>query len=248
MLEGWLAGGLSAERFTVADPGRSAVPEGVRLLNAVPASERFDAILLAVKPQLVEVVAPAVAALADEQTLLLSVLAGTSLAALDRLVPRPVAKVRVMPNLAAAFGRSAIGLAAARPLGFEQRKQVDALMQPLGTAEWLDDEAALHAVTALAGSGPGFVYRFLDALAEGGAGLGLEPATAARMALATVAGAAELAARSGEPFAALAQRVASKGGTTEAGLAVLDRERALADLIARTLEAARDRSRELAGA
>lgn len=247
MLEGWLAGGLPPRTFTVVDPLCGKVPPGVALLRAIPPEGRFDAVLLAVKPQLLDAVAPAVAHVAREDTLLLSVLAGTSLATLDRLLPGPVDKVRVMPNLAAAFGKSPLGLVAARPLSPRRREQVAELMAPLGTAEWLGDEALLHAVTALAGSGPGFVYRFLDALAQAGAGLGLDPAAAARMALATVAGAAELAARSGEDFAGLAARVASKGGTTEAGLAVLDRDAALATLIARTLRAAHDRSRELAG-
>ena len=101
-------------------------------------------------------------------------------------------------------------------------------------------------MTALAGSGPAFVYRFIDALAQGAGALGLDPAQAGRLALATVEGAALLAACSEHAPAQLARRVASPGGTTEAGLAVLDDEGALARLVAATLRAAHDRSAEMA--
>lgn len=246
MLDGWLAAGLPPEGFVVADPVKAEAPPGVRLLPHVPTDGRFDAVLLAVKPQLVGEVAPAVARIADERTLLLSVLAGTTLESLARLVPRPDDKVRVMPNLAAAFGKSPVALVANRRLDAARAGEIAALLAPLGTVEWLADEDLLHAVTALGGSGPGFVYRFLAALVEGAAALGLDRAAAARMAVATVAGAAELAAHSGEDFAALAAKVASKGGTTEAGMAVLDGDDALAKLVAGTLRAASERSRELA--
>jgi pyrroline-5-carboxylate reductase len=202
--------------------------------------------VLAIKPQLVGQVAAAFAGERHLPSLLLSILAGVPLARLGELFPNAV-PVRFMGNLAAAFGRSPVAVCAGQALDPAASALVDHVLAPLGPVEWLADEDQLHAVTALAGSGPGFVYRFLDALAHGGAALGLPPEAAARMALATVAGAAELAARSGEEFAALAARVASKGGTTEAGLAVLDGDDGLRKLVAATLEAARTRSRQLAG-
>ncbi len=120
-------------------------------------------------------------------------------------------------------------------------------MQPLGTPEWFD-EAQFDAVTALAGSGPAFVYRFIDALAQGGAALGLPPEQAQRLALATVEGAGALASASPHSPGELARRVASPGGTTEAGLKVLDAEGAIARLVEATLEAAAVRSAEMARA
>ena len=120
-------------------------------------------------------------------------------------------------------------------------------MAPLGTPEWIG-EALFDAVTALAGSGPAFVYRFIDALAAGAAELGLAPEQAQRLALATVEGAGALASASPHAPGELARRVASPGGTTEAGLKVLDADQALARLVHATLKSAADRSAEMAEA
>jgi pyrroline-5-carboxylate reductase len=251
ILDGWLASGrIAPDAVVVLDPAAPALPPGVlgcSALGQVPAGG-IDIVVLAVKPQLVGQVAGELAGsqLAGRRPLLLSILAGVPLARLAKLFPG-MTPVRFMGNLAAAFGRSPVAACAGSALDPARTALVDRVLAPLGPVEWLDDEDQLHAVTALAGSGPGFVYRFLDALAQGGAAIGLPPPAAARMALATVAGAAELAARSDEDFAALAARGSSKGGTTEAGLAVLDAGDGLRRLVAATLEAARTRRRELAG-
>jgi len=177
---------------------------------------------------------------------LLSVLAGAELASLAGHFPINRGIVRVMPNLAAAIGKAPIGLYG--DVSAAARDQVTRLLAPLGTPEWLAREGDLDAVTALAGSGPAFVYRFIDALADGGAALGLDPAQAQRLALSMVEGAALLAAGAGEPPAELARRVTSPGGTTAAGLAVLDADGALRRLVAATLTAAAERGAELAAA
>ncbi len=246
MLSGWLAGGLDPARFTVVDPVLERAPEGVELLRAVP-DRRFDAVLLGIKPQLLDQVSAALAPAIGTECVLLSILAGVEVASLAARFPVAGAIVRIMPNLAAAIGKSPLGLFGAG-LDDARRCAVDALLAPLGTAEWLASEGLLDAVTALAGSGPAFVYRFVAALAEGGAALGLDPAQADRLARATVEGAAMLAAASADDPVELARRVTSPGGTTAAGLAVLDQDGALADLVAATLKAARDRGAELAAA
>jgi pyrroline-5-carboxylate reductase len=248
MLAGWLAGGLAPGGFTVLDPGLSAVPGGVRLArDAVElGGERFEAVLLGIKPQLLGETAPGLAGLIGEAALL-SILAGVEIATLAALFPRASDIVRIMPNLAAALGKSPIALFAP-DLAPELRGSVSALMAPLGTPEWLADEAQFHAVTALAGSGPAFVYRFIDALAAGGAALGLDRGQADRLALAMVEGAALLAASAPDSPGELARKVASPGGTTQAGLDVLDANDSLADLAAATLGAASRRSEELAAA
>jgi len=125
---------------------------------------------------------------------------------------------------------------------------VEEFARPLGSVEWLADEAQFHAVTALPGSGPGFVFRVIEAMAAAGTRAGLPPEQALRFAVATVEGAAALAAETGEAPRALANRVASKGGTTQAGLDVLDDNAALNRLIGDTIAAAARRSRELAEA
>lgn len=245
MLAGWLRGGLAPGRFTVVDPVLAEAPTGVRLRREVP-DERFDLVLLGIKPQLLDEVAPALGRVAGADTVLLSILAGVEIESLAARASG-AAIVRIMPNLAAAIGKSPLGLFA-QGLDDARRDALEALLAPLGTCEWLACEDQLDAVTALAGSGPAFVYRFIAALADGGAELGLDPAQAQRLALATVEGAATLAATSPEDPVELARRVTSPGGTTAAGLAVLDQDAALSRLLAATLRAARDRGAELATA
>lgn len=242
MLRGWLAAGMPPSRFTVVDPVLDQTPSGVELLRELP-ERRFDAILLGVKPQLLGEVAPQLAGLTRGATVL-SILAGVELASLASRFPEAGALVRIMPNLAAAIGKSPVALAG-QGLDDAARGSVTELMAPLGTPEWLPEEQ-FDLVTALAGSGPAFVYRFINALASGAAELGMEPAQAGRLALATVEGAALLAAASEHSPGELADRVASPGGTTRAGLDVLDDDRAIARLVYDTLRAARDRGAEMA--
>ena len=246
MLTGWLRGGLAPDRFTVLDPASPDLPHGVRYLQAPPEGETFDVVLLAIKPQGLPEAAPTLEPLIGPETTLLSILAGISLEKLAAAFPRADAIVRVMPNLAAALGKSPIALATT-PVDDPARKAIDALMQPLGQVEWLGDEALMDAVTALAGSGPAFFYRFIDAMAHGGAMLGLEREQAERMALATARGAVALAAQGTASPADLARKVTSKGGTTEAGLAALDGEDRLQKLVFRTLQAAAQRAEVLRG-
>ena len=244
MLAGWLAGGREAGEFTVVDPFLKQAPAGVTLLREIPPGPPFDVVLLGFKPQqIAEAAAPVVGAIGP-QTVVLSILAGVELATLRARFPQAGAMVRVMPNLAAALGKSPIGLFGDGDTG--ARAVVDSLMAPLGPAEWLADEDLMDVVTALAGSGPAFVYRLIDALAAGAAALGLPRDQADRLALGMVEGAGALAAAS--PFAPgeLADKVASPGGTTRAGLDVLDADGRLAALMADTLRAARDRGAEMA--
>ncbi len=245
MLSGWLAAGLDPKIFTIVDPVLDTPPEGVALRRQLPASGAFDAVLLGVKPQMLNDVAPQLEEAAGPGTVLLSILAGVELNTLAQHFPRVGARVRVMPNLAAALGKSPIALVGS---GLDENaiSAVDLLMAPLGTAEWLASEALMDVVTALAGSGPAFVYRFIDALSAGAAELGLPADQAQRLALATVEGAALLAAQSAHSPGELARRVASPGGTTQAGLDTLDHDGALARLIEATLRSARDRSAEMA--
>lgn len=243
MLRGWLAGGADPARFTVVDPYLAEVPKGVLLLRELPET-RFDAVLLGVKPQVFADTARALAPRLGRATLVLSILAGIELASLAAALPAAAGWVRIMPNLAAALGKSPMALAGQ---GLDQAAcdQVTELLAPLGRPEWID-ETQFDLATALVGSGPAFVYRFIDALAAGGSELGFTADLAQRLALAMVEGAAELARRSPHRPADLARLVASPGGTTEAGLKVLDGDRALERLIAATLRAARDRGAELA--
>lgn len=246
MLAGWLAAGLAPSRFTVVDPVLAEAPQGVELLRELPQGQ-FDAVLIGVKPQILDDVAPAIAALTGDRTTVLSLLAGVELSSLAVRFPEARGHVRIMPNLAVAIGKAPVALVASG-LDDAGHAAVTALMEPLGTPEWLADEALFDLVTALAGSGPAFVYRYIDALASGAAALGLPQDQSERLALAMVEGAALLAASSPHSPAELARRVASPGGTTQAGLDVLDADHALARVVEDTLRAARDRSMEMARA
>lgn len=244
MLAGWLAAGLDPARFTVVDPLLETAPAGVGLLREMPQAH-FDAILVGVKPQTFDAVAPAIEPLAGPETTVLTIMAGVDMAAVAARFPRARAVVRVMPNLAAALGKSPLALTGTR-LDAPVSAAIDALFAPLGTPEWFADDSLFDALTALVGSGPAFVYRFIDAMAEGAAALGLAPDAAQRLALATVESASALASNALESPKELTLRVTSPGGTTAAGLGVLDSDAALARLVAATLRAARDRGAELA--
>lgn len=248
MLTGWLRGGIEPSRFTVVDPYMASAPDGVTLLRdlAELGGKGFDCVLIGVKPQMLDDVAPKLVPLAGENAVVLSILAGVELASLARRFPGAGGLVRIMPNLSAAIGKSPVALAGAGEV-LSRKEAVTALMAPLGTPEWID-ESLFDLVTALAGSGPAFVYRFIDALATGAAELGLDPAQAQRLALATVEGASLLAASSDASPGELARRVASPGGTTQAGLDVLDAGQAIQSLAISTLRAAADRSAEMARA
>lgn len=241
MLSRWLATGMDAGRVTVIDPGVPNVGADVRVLAALPEEAPPAMLMLGVKPQMLAGVAPAVVKAVGSETTLLSILAGTRHATLAGLFPGAGQVVRVMPNLPVAIGEGAVALHARGA----DRAPLNALMAPLGLVEWIDDEGLFDAVTALSGSGPAFVYRFAQALAEGGAALGLSPDMSDRLARATVAGAASLAKSSPETLATLADRVASKGGSTREGLNVLDEDRALAALVTAALEASQARNRKL---
>lgn len=247
MLAGWLAAGADPAGFAVLDPALGEAPAGVALFrhpNEALAAGGFGAVLLGFKPQQLASLAPGLQGLCGAGVTVYSLLAGITLAQLKAAFPAAPAHVRVMPNLAAAIGKSPVILA---ETGLDEAGRAAALARfaPLGTALWLADEAQFDLVTALAGSGPGFVYRFIDALAGAAADLGLERALADRLALAMVEGAAALAARADAPPATLADRVASPGGMTREGLNVLDKDAALLRLMTATLRATAEKGAAL---
>ncbi len=243
MLDGWLASGIPPERFAVYDPVSRTYPDGVTALAAMPEDGHYDAILLGFKPQDLAALAPAIAPLAGDRTVIMSILAGVELGTLRRHFARAEGAVRVMPNLAVAIGKSPVGLAA-EGLSAERSDAVFSLFDRLGTAEWVAEEE-FDLFTALAGSGPAFLYRVIDTLAAAAANFGFPRDKALRTAIAMVEGAAALAAHSADEPATLADRVASPGGTTRAGLDVLDHDQRLLALMTDTLGAARDRSDEM---
>lgn len=243
MLRGWLASGLDPTSVTVIDPGMPDLPVGVTVV-AVPPQGVPDMLMLSVKPQMLDVVAPTIAPHIGAHTLVMSILAGVEIATLRSRFNAPDTIVRVMPNTPAAIGKGVIALFSDSQDHATLEAAQD-LMAPLGLVEWISDEAMFDAVTALSGSGPAFLFRFIDALGAAGAAIGLPADQAARFALATVEGAALLAAQSSETPATLTERVAAPGGSTRDGLNVLDEGGALTSLLTRTLQASERRNAEL---
>ncbi len=245
MLDGWLAAGMPPSQITVMDRSRLEKGDGVRLIRKLPQGERFDFILLGFKPHQLNDLTSDLAGCLDANTTVLSMLAGVQCDVLARAFPNSNARVRVMPNLAVALGKSPIALATTDDLAPSLKAEIDDLIAPLGTGEWIG-EGEFDLVTALAGSGPAFVYRFIDAFAAGAAGLGLPREQADRLALAMVEGAASLAARSVHSPGELADRVASPGGVTRKGMDVMDEGGRAEKLAIDVLRAARDRSAQMA--
>ncbi len=246
MLRQWIESGvIAAENVAVVNRTDRALPPGVRQARTLPEGPLPDAVLLAMKPQQIDEVADRWASRISSVPMIVSILAGVEEAAIARRFDT-AAIIRAMPNLPVGIGKGVVALHSASASA-DARDGVSALMAPLGLVEWVD-AALFDAVTALAGSGPGFVYRFIDALAAAGASLGLPADQSARLALATVEGAALLAASADAPPAILADRVASPGGSTREGLNVLDRDEALVVLLRQTLAAATRRNAEMAAA
>ncbi|WP_448664729.1 pyrroline-5-carboxylate reductase family protein [Sphingomonas sp. CJ20] len=244
MLRRWIDSGIDPLRITVIDPGAPIVPAGVRVVASPPPGDMPGTLVLAIKPQQLGAVAAAIGAQLAGVPLLLSILAGVEESVLyDSFGAQAV--VRAMPNLPVAIGKGVVALHSATE-DARTRRVAEQLMAPLGLVEWIANEPLFDAVTALSGCGPGFVYRFIDAMAEAGAALGLPADQAQRLAVATVEGSGLLAAQADVSPSVLADRVASPGGSTREGLNVLDRENALRTLMRETLAASARRNAEMA--
>lgn len=201
--------------------------------------------ILAVKPQDVHTLCKQLDRIAPKhEALILSLAAGIRLATLRRWLGPQHRIVRSMPNMPALIGLGISGLYAEAGLGAADRGQAEGLLQTVGETLWLGEEAELDAVTAVSGSGPAYVFRFIEAMHDAAASLGLERDQAMKLVLATLRGATELARTSGLEPRELREQVTSKGGTTAAALAVMDRED-FEGLIQRALKAAARRSVEL---
>ena len=206
-------------------------------------AQAADTLVLAVKPQDMKAALASVAA-GVRGKLVVSIAAGITLDSLSRWLGGHRKLVRCMPNTPALIGAGIAALAALPEVGAEERKTAGTILGAVGEVVWLDDERLLDPVTALSGSGPAYVFWFIEQLAASGVRLGLPKDTAAKLALHTVLGAAKLAASSEKSPSELRKDVTSKGGTTEAALKVFDEEN-IAERLARALEAASRRSEGL---
>ena len=254
MLEGWLKLGLDGAGIVVIDPAPAAdmlalcEKAGVRV-NPPPAGlTPPETLVLAVKPQMLDAAAAGLEALAGPETLLISIIAGKTVANLQARFPRARAIVRCMPNTPAAVGRGVTGAFASPGLNAGHKSTANALLAAIGGVVWVEDEGLIDAVTAVSGSGPAYVFYLTECLARAGEAQGLPADLAMRLARATVEGSGELMFRdpASQPET-LRKNVTSPAGTTAAALDVLMADDGLAPLMTRAVAAARRRAGELSG-
>lgn len=249
LAKGWLANGLSGAQLTLVDPsprqGTIAFADtyGVSLLGTMPETAA-DVLVLAVKPQIVAAVMAGIKDQISAQTVILSVVAGTSIDTMakglgsDRIV-------RTIPNTPAQVGRGVTGAYAGAKVCAQDRAVADALLTPSGVVVWLASERQIDAVTAVSGSGPAYVFLMVEAMAKAGVAAGLDIKTAMILARQTVIGAAALMDADPTDASTLRQNVTSPNGTTYAALGVLMGEPGLDELMGRAIKAAHARCIEL---
>lgn len=249
-----LIGGMAGivtpgSQIHVVDPNPDALSNlanrfGVTTSTAI--DERLakcDVLVLAVKPQQIQEAAKSLAPLVSHQ-LILSVAAGIRTTDLSRWMQGYGNIIRTMPNTPSLIGQGVTGLFAMDAVTAEQKQRAEAIMQAVGITLWVDNENLLDAVTAISGSGPAYVFYFIEALQQAGQVLGLNEEQASRLAIATFQGACALAVKSAEPVSVLRERVTSPGGTTFAALSVMEKD-GLKKCIITAANAAAARSTEL---
>lgn len=249
LIGGLLARGVKRSALCAVEPLPAARRRlATRLkLRAVPAPDArtlaCDVLVLAVKPQDMRAACAPLSGRLGRQ-LVISIAAGIRLKDLSRWLGGHARLVRCMPNTPALIGAGVTGLYAPAAVGAADRRRAARILGAVGELVWVKEERLLDPVTAVSGSGPAYVFWFIEQLAAAGESLGLEAPDARRLALQTVLGAARLAALSKDPPAVLRERVTSRGGTTAAALAVFDEAR-LAEHLRRAVEAANRRGGEL---
>lgn len=248
MLSGWLAQGLDPKCVVVIEPHpsdemRGFAAKGVKLSPPAKEIGAVDVLVVAVKPQMFRDAGPQLKSLVGAKTLVVSIMAGTTLAVLKETCGGVA--VRAMPNTPASIGRGITVAVAGQGVEKKQRETADALLRATGSVEWIGDESLMDAVTAVSGSGPAYIFLLAEELARAGVAAGLPEALATTLARETVSGAGELLRRSDSTSATLRENVTSPGGTTAAALGVLMGDGGFQALLTRAVAAAAKRSKEL---
>ena len=253
MLQGWLEGGLPPSHIVVLDPGpppEIATTIADNDITHNPSIDDIDdvsVVLAAVKPQIMDEVLTATAALKEHKPLVLSIAAGKTIASFEKHFGSDAAVIRSIPNTPAAIGRGITAMAANANVSDAQMALASELLASLGEVVTVDNEGLIDAATAVSGSGPAYVFHLAECLAAAGEAVGLPANIAMKLARATVSGAGELMHQSGIEAATLRENVTSPNGTTYAALQVLMADDGLKPLMERAVAAAEKRSRELAG-
>ncbi len=242
--KGHAPAGIRVVELQAEARARLAAQFGVACVDSVAAAAPLgEVVVLAVKPQQMRVAAQALQPRLGHE-LVLTIAAGIRLADLSRWLGGYAILVRCMPNTPALIGAGISGLYASAAVDAEQRARAEAILGAVGATLWVPEESLLDPVTAISGSGPAYVFYFIEALQQAAQEMGFSATQARKLAVETFVGTARLAAQSPESVVALRERVTSKGGTTERALASMEAGR-VKDLIVQALHAANQRAHEL---
>lgn len=255
LLAGWLDRGVQRRHLTVVEPQpqlAAAIRERHQVAvfagpEAIDAEVRADAVVFAVKPQVMDEVAPLYRRFAKGNTVFLSIAAGKPVRYFEERLGRTTPIVRSMPNTPAAVRRGITVACPNRGVTAEQLRLCHDLLESVGEVAWVEDESLLDAVTAVSGNGPAYVFLLVECLAAAAVEAGLPKDLAERLARVTISGAGELLRQSSDSPATLRQNVTTPGGTSAAALTVLMAPDGLQPLMTRAVAAGARRSRELAG-
>jgi len=249
LARGWIAAGLAPGELVLVDPSPAPAAEAFALdtgVRLVPSAHGvlIAVMVLAVKPQIMTAVLADMRPMVGGHTLVVSIAAGISIRAIAQGLGTERI-IRTMPNTPAQIGKGITGAVRGPGATDADRDLADALLKAAGDVVWFDAEQKLDAVTAVSGSGPAYVFHFVEALAAAGVRQGFSPEQAMQLARQTVIGAAALMEADPAPVATLRQNVTSPKGTTEAALAVLMGPGGLSGLMDKVVLAAKLRSEEL---
>ncbi|MDH5188251.1 MAG: pyrroline-5-carboxylate reductase [Rhodospirillaceae bacterium] len=254
LIRGWIKSGTAIADITIVEPDANMADlvfsdfaiKPIPSFNDLEKKYSPDYVFLAVKPQNASQALAPYAALVSDKTTFVSILAGKTIGALEKILGSNASIVRAMPNTPSAIGRGitvAINNASTNNAAI---KDIGGLLGAVGEVAWIDDEKLMDAVTAVSGSGPAYIFLLAETLSHGGVMAGLPVELADKLARATVSGAGELISRSDETLEMLRQNVTSPGGTTAAALEVLMGSNGMKELMVKAIDAATKRSKELA--
>jgi len=240
------SGGFTAEQVVVVDPetSRRRLLNKLYKIKALKKCVKADVYILAVKPQIIGDVLDEIVPTLPADALIISIAAGVSLGFIRSRLGKKGKLVRAMPNAAAVVRKSATGLFWGPEVGQQDKNLVLRILDSFGSTVVVEKEDHLNIITGLSGSGPAYVFLFLEAMADAGVFLGLSRETAVRLALDTFLGSTEMAIHLDQPIALLREMIMSPGGTTVTALKVLEEDAVRAAII-NAVEAATNRSREL---
>lgn len=251
MARGWLNAGLDANAFwgidpILADKHIEGLPNEkiVANIEALPQDISPKAIVMAIKPQMMAASLPKLKELVQRETLIISIAAGTTIAAYEEHFG-DVGIIRSMPNTPAAIGKGISGVVANNKAKSDDKAVAEKLLAAIGEVVWVESEDLIDSVTAVSGSGPAYVFYFVEALAAAGVKNGLNENVAMKLARQTIIGAGALLEESEDSATELRKKVTSPQGTTAAALDVLMADDGLAPVIDRAVTAAKCRSEEL---